>query len=173
MLWDGIRTSHKNIFRVPHGSRPHGHDRHKIYSGSPMGHVPMDTTDASTGLTISLKPVWLSRSMILLLGTFPWSSPSVIHATTSHYQPMKLDSDPARNLGNRKLCIISYFSVWGRKRRKKTKNHTSTPQNQKNQPEIKINIKKIKKNQMTSRPLTSSLSLGVPVPRPTQCIRGA
>jgi hypothetical protein len=26
-MWEGIRTTHKLIFRVPHGSRPHGHDR--------------------------------------------------------------------------------------------------------------------------------------------------
>ncbi len=32
---------------------------------------------------------------------------------------------------------------------------------------------KSKNGQQTSRLLTSSLSLGVPVPRPTQCIRGA
>jgi hypothetical protein len=27
VLWEGIRTAHKTIFRVPHGSRPHGHER--------------------------------------------------------------------------------------------------------------------------------------------------
>ena len=27
VMWEGIRTPHKLIFRVPHGSRPHGHDR--------------------------------------------------------------------------------------------------------------------------------------------------
>ena len=27
VLWEGIRTTHKLILRVPHGSRPHGHDR--------------------------------------------------------------------------------------------------------------------------------------------------
>jgi hypothetical protein len=27
VLWEGIRTTHKLIFQVPHGARPHGHDR--------------------------------------------------------------------------------------------------------------------------------------------------
>ena len=27
VLWEGIRTTHKLILRVPHGSRPHGYDR--------------------------------------------------------------------------------------------------------------------------------------------------
>jgi hypothetical protein len=27
VLWEEIRTTHKTILRVPHGSRPHGHDR--------------------------------------------------------------------------------------------------------------------------------------------------
>jgi hypothetical protein len=27
VVCEGIRTTHKTIFRVPHGSRPHGHDR--------------------------------------------------------------------------------------------------------------------------------------------------
>ncbi len=49
---------------------------------------------------IKLKLAWLSRSMILPLGTFPWLSLSVIHAKTRPKIPKRLDFDNTINLSN-------------------------------------------------------------------------
>jgi hypothetical protein len=49
-------------------------------------------------LIIKLKLAWLSRSMILPLGTFPWLSLSVIHAKTS--------------LKRLILIILSTYQAW-------------------------------------------------------------
>jgi hypothetical protein len=62
VLWERIRTDHKTIFRVPHRSRPHGHDRNLsmcvndlvCWQSTPVLHSTCDTVTGRGPVGLSL-----------------------------------------------------------------------------------------------------------------------